>query len=201
MNIIQNLVSFKIGWVACVMFAAAGMPLLSLASVATVLVLHLLTVPAPAKEALLVVCAMAIGLAWESGLVALGLVSYTGHSGAWWAPMWIVAMWALFATTINHGLAWVKKYWVYAVLAGAIGGPMAFYGGAGLGAVSFTNTPLSLAIIGIGWALMLPLLALVAETIIDSSMLEPGVRKHRGMPAVRLAAQVQSLVNRGDAIR
>lgn len=201
MNIIQNLVSFKIGWVACVMFAAAGMPLLSIASVAAVIVLHLMTVAAPAKESLLLLGAIAIGLLWESGLVAMGLVGYTGHSSSWAAPLWIVAMWALFATTINHGLAWVKKFWVYAVLAGGIGGPMAFYGGAKLGAVTFEQTGLALLVIGAGWALLLPLLALLAETIIDSEILEPREEVKPAPAPLRLVTQVQALLNRGDAIQ
>lgn len=201
MNIIQNLISFKVGWVACVMFAAAGMPLMSIASVGAVIALHLITVAAPAKEALFLLSAMVVGLAWESGLVALGVVGYTEHTSVWLAPLWIVAMWALFATTINHGLSWVKKYWVYAVLAGALGGPMAFYGGAGLGAVTFENTALALLVIGAGWAILLPLLVLIAETIIDSTYLEPAAAKTRAASPVRLAAQIQTLVNRGDAIQ
>ena len=200
MNVLKNLVLFKLGWVACVMFAAAGRPWLSLLSVGVVVLLHLPQLAAPAKEALLLGAAVLLGLAWESSLVALGIVQYPGHEHAWLAPAWILAMWALFATTINHGLAWVKRYWLYAALAGGIGGPMAFYAGANLGAVSFPNMPLALTVIGIGWAVLLPLLALIAETIIDSTLFEPKAGERPTAPSARLAAQVQSLVQRGDAL-
>jgi hypothetical protein len=200
MNIVRNLITFKIGWVACVMFAAAGQPLLSLLSVAAVVALHLSTVAAPAKETLLLLLASLLGLVWESALVAFGLVEYAGANGAWLAPAWIIAMWTLFATTINYGLSWVKRFWVYAALAGAIGGPMAFWGGSRMGAVVFPDLTAALLVIGIGWAFLLPLLALLAESITDSTLFEPGYQR-RGLPVPRVAAQVQSLVNRGEAIR
>ncbi|MEJ2534421.1 MAG: DUF2878 domain-containing protein [Gammaproteobacteria bacterium] len=200
MNILRNLVLFKLGWIGCVMFAAAGKPWLSLLSVLIVVALHLPQLAAPLKEALLLATAVLIGLLWESALVALGIVEYPGHDHAWLAPVWILAMWALFATTINHGLAWVKRYWVYAALAGAIGGPMAFYAGANLGAVAFPNTTLAMVVIGAGWAVLLPLLALLADTIIDSTLFEPRDRSRPAAPSARLAAQVQSLVQRGDAL-
>lgn len=174
---IKNLVLFKLGWVACVMFAAAGQPLLATASVAFVTVIHLVSVPLAVKEAMLLAAAALIGLAWESFLVFTGLLQYPGHAASGTlAPYWIVAMWVLFATTINYGLRWTKKSWAVAFIAGLVGGPMAFYGGASLGAVEFSHTLLALAVIGVGWAVLLPALTWIADTIIDSPWLEPEAR-------------------------
>ena len=179
---IKNLVMFKIGWVACVGLAAAGQPLWATAAVAAVVALHLLSVPVMVKEALLLSSAAVIGLAWESLLVWSGLLSYPA-SGEFTplAPYWIVAMWVLFATTINHGLSWTKRSWHVSALAGMIGGPMAFYGGAAMGAVEFSHTLTALAVIGAGWAVLMPLLVLVSDTIIDNAWLEP--RDAHGKPA------------------
>jgi hypothetical protein len=85
-------------------------------------------------------------------------------------------MWVLFATTINYGLAWVKRSWLISAGMGLIGGPLAFFAGAGLGAVTFTNTPLALVVIGVGWAVLLPLVVLISDTIADSGFLEPNSR-------------------------
>lgn len=172
-HVIRNLAFFKVGWVACVMFAAAGEPLLASLSVAAVAAVHLASVKAPVKEALLLLAAAAIGLGWESFMVWTGLVQYPGHENALLAPYWIVAMWVLFATTINHGLRWTKRTLWMASLAGLLGGPMAFFGGMNLGAVEFSHTAAALTVIGLGWALLLPVLTLVADTIIDSTVLEP----------------------------
>jgi hypothetical protein len=89
------------------------------------------------------------------------------------APYWIVAMWVLFATTINHGLRWAKRSAWVAALAGLFGGPAAFYGGMKLNAVAFSDPVIALGVIGIGWALLLPALVVIADTIIDSPWLEP----------------------------
>ncbi len=174
---IQNLALFKAGWIACLLLAALGRPTLAVIAVALVVGLHLVRHAAPAKEALLLASASAIGLVWESIVVSSGLIQYTGSaSDAMIAPMWIVAMWALFATTINQGFRWMKRNWVLAAAMGLIGGPLAFIGGVGMGAAEFSNTPLALAVIGAGWMLLLPLLCLIADSIIDSPVLEPRAR-------------------------
>ncbi len=179
---LKNLALFKLGWIACIFFAVAGQPALAVLSVAVVVALHLLTVPLATKEAILLAASAVIGFAWESTLVGVGLVSYpAGSDVAPMAPYWIVAMWVLFATTINHGLRWVKKSWVIAMAAGAIGGPLAFYSGAAMGAAEFNSTLLALAAIGAGWAVILPVLSLVADTIIDSEWLEPGPSQEKAM--------------------
>jgi len=45
-----------------------------------------------------------------------------------------------------------------ASLFGALGGPMSFLAGEKAGAVSFSNASTALVIIGLGWAVLLPLL-------------------------------------------
>lgn len=183
MKSFQNLVLFKLGWVACILFAAKGYPVLSIASVAVVAGIHLARVAVPAKEALFLVCAGALGLVWESIVVNTGLLQYVGVDGnAWIAPAWIIAMWVLFGTTINHGLSWLKRHWVLPFTFGLLGGPMAFFAGSRMGAVEFTDTFMALAVLGAGWAVLLPLACLISDTITDSELLEPGTRR-RSSPA------------------
>jgi hypothetical protein len=174
MKSLQNLVLFKLGWVACILFAAAGQPLLSILSVALVAGIHLARVAVPAKEAMFLLIAGLLGLVWESIVVNTGLLQYIGTDGAdWVAPAWIVAMWVLFGTTINHGLSWLKRHWALSVSFGLFGGPMAFYAGSKMGAVQFTDTILALGVLGAGWALLLPLACLISDTITDSEWFEP----------------------------
>ena len=192
---IQNLAFFKIGWLACILLAAAGKPALATLAVAVVVVLHLARAPVPVKEALLLAIAGLIGLGWESLVVFSGLIEYPAISSAYpLAPFWIVAMWVLFATTINHGLKWIKRHWAIAALAGAVGGPMAFYGGAAMGAAQFSEPALALAVIGAGWAVLLPLLAIISDTIIDSEWLEPGPTFDRKRPNIVPARPASELL-------
>ena len=174
---VKNLLFFKIGWLACVAFAAAGKPAMASLAVAAVALAHIVSVAAPRKEILLLAVAAVIGLAWESLLVKLGLVEYVGHASSWLAPYWIVAMWVLFATTVNHGLRWAKRAPWIAAVAGLAGGPMAFYGGMKMGAVVFPDATLSLTVIALGWGVLLPLLTWIADSIIDMEWLEPVRRR------------------------
>ena len=74
------------------------------------------------------------------------------------APYWMVALWALFATTLNVSLRWLRaRPWLGALL-GALGGPAAYYAGARLGALELATAGAGLGAIAIGWAVLTPLL-------------------------------------------
>ena len=158
-GIIINLSLFKAGWLASVITAAASMPIVGTAVIGVAVLVHLLRSDDSLGEFRLLALAASIGLVWESALVVAGLVEYSAGSAIpGTAPYWIVAMWVLFATTLNVGMRWLHKNLIVASIAGAIGGPLSFLAGEKAGAVSFSNPVLSLAVIGLGWAVFLPLL-------------------------------------------
>lgn len=162
-SILINLLSFKAGWAASVVGAAASVPAAGAAAAGAIVVLHLRRARLVRAELMLLVSAALIGFAWESALVAAGLLRYeTGVLLPGFAPYWIVAMWILFATTLNVGMRWLRRSPWVAAIAGATGGPLAFVAGERLGAVSFSEPAAALAVIGIGWALLLPLLVQLA---------------------------------------
>ena len=122
---IRNLVLFKLGWIACVFFAAAGEPLMATLAVGAVVAAPLYLAPVVVKEAMLLAAAAVIGMAWESLLVFAGIVSYPGYAASMpLAPYWIVAMWLLFATLLNKSLRWLHGRTVAAAVVGLIGGPL-----------------------------------------------------------------------------
>ncbi len=158
-SLIINLTLFKAGWIACVFGAAAGLPEVGAAAVAVAAGVHLWLARDARSEGLLLALAAALGLSWESALVATGVVSYdVGVLLPGIAPYWIVAMWILFATTLNSGMRWLRKSLVLASVAGAIGGPMSFLAGQKAGAVTFSDPVLALSLIGAGWAALLPIM-------------------------------------------
>ncbi len=163
MQSLLNIVLFKAGWIAVVATAANSLPLAGTLAVAGIVVVRLAQAENRAAEARLLAAAGAIGLAWETLLVGAGLVAYpSGTLVPGIAPYWIVAMWLLFATTLNVSMRWLRRHMLVAALAGAIGGPLAFWAGASAGAVTFPEPLVSLAAIGIGWAVLLPLLVQLA---------------------------------------
>ena len=139
------------------------MPIVGVAAVAAAVAVHLLLARDARSEGILLLLAAALGLSWESALVATGVVGYdVGHILPGIAPYWIVAMWVLFATTLNSGMRWLRRSLPLASIAGAIGGPMSFFAGYKAGAVTFADTGVALTLIGIGWALLLPLMVRAA---------------------------------------
>ncbi len=154
-----NLTLFKAGWLASVFAAAASVPIVGTTVIGIAVVVHLMRSAAPQDEIRLLALAAALGFLWESLLVYAGIVQYgTNAALASTAPYWIVAMWALFATTLNVGMRWLRKNLLVASVFGGLGGPMSFLAGEKAGAVSFADPLTALLVIGLGWAVLLPLL-------------------------------------------
>ena len=167
MNLILNFGVFHIGWLACVIGAASNMSLLGSSIAILLIALHLYRVTDFRAELYLVLAAAAIGFSWETLLLSQHWLAYAGTAalGSSLAPYWLVVMWALFATTINVSMAWMKGRWLLAVVMGAVFGPMAFIAGEKLGAVEFIDNQRALIALSLGWAILMPLILWVAERI------------------------------------
>ncbi|MEY6433397.1 DUF2878 domain-containing protein [Thioalkalicoccus limnaeus] len=166
MPVVINMIAFQIGWFASVIGGAQHWPWLGVCVVALVAAVHLGRAVRPGIEALLLLTATMIGTLWEGLLVGFGLIRYpSGLFADWLPPIWIVALWVVFASTLNVSLRWLRGRWRLAMVMGAIGGPMAFAAGERLGAATFPDPVLSLTVIGAGWALMTPLLVWLAERL------------------------------------
>jgi len=72
------------------------------------------------------------------------------------APHWIVALWMLFGTTLNVSLRWLRRMPAAAVVLGAIGGPLAYWGGARLGGMTVAAPLAATLALALGWAVLTP---------------------------------------------
>ena len=166
MTLLVNFIGFQVGWFACVLGAANDKELLGMIVALGVITYHVVTQGDSRKELKLVLAATAIGLLWETWVLNLDILRYPSHSELlFWPPSWLIMMWALFATTINLSMGWLKGRWVLALFMGAIFGPLAFIGGEKLGAVVFLDSTQSIVTLSIGWGLLMPLLLWIAERI------------------------------------
>jgi len=166
MALLVNFIGFQVGWFACVLGAAKDKELLGMIIALGVIICHVATQGDSRKELKLVLIASAIGLIWETWVLNLDILRYPSHPEAlFWPPTWLIMMWALFATTINLSMAWLKGRWVLSVLMGAVFGPLAFIGGERLGAVVFLDSTLSIITLSVGWGLLMPLILWIAERI------------------------------------
>jgi len=156
---LANLVLTQIGWFACVLGAARGLPWLGTGFALAVVGWHLWRAPRGGVEAKLVLAAMAVGSTFDAAMQASGSLAFVnGHWLASLGPHWMTALWALFGMTLNVTLRWLKGRWLLCALLGAVAGPLSFVGGAKLGAATLVDPTLALGLLAIGWAAMLPLL-------------------------------------------
>jgi len=79
------------------------------------------------------------------------------------APGWILALWALFATTLNASLRWLKGRPVLAVSLGAVVGPLSYVAGVKLGAVALVEPASGYAALVVEWAVAMPVLMALAD--------------------------------------
>lgn len=89
----------------------------------------------------------------DSALTAAGLLRFGDASTA---PLWMAGLWVAFAATLGSSLSWLRgRPWI-AALFGALGGPLAYGGGARLEALGTTAT--GLGAVAVEWALAAPAL-------------------------------------------
>jgi Protein of unknown function (DUF2878) len=158
MSLVLNVVLFQVGWFACVLGAAYGLPLIGALAAGVIIAWHLARAVEPKKEMALIAAAILVGALFETLLVQAGWVRFaTGVLVEGTAPYWMVALWGIFATTLNVSLRSLRPHLGLAALLGAIGGPAAYYAGTRLGALEFTAASAAIAI-GIGWAILTPAL-------------------------------------------
>ncbi len=166
LRLVLNVIAFQFGWFACVLGAAHDQPWLGSAVVAVLVAVHLATAIRPAVEVRLVAAALVIGLVWETLLLAGGWIEYsTGVVWAGVAPLWIVMLWALFAITLNSSLGWLKGRLLVAAVFGAVGGPLAYWGGVRLGALVFVEPLFAVIALAVGWAVLTPMLVVLAQRL------------------------------------
>lgn len=160
-----NFALFQSGWFGVVLSGAAKEPVLATGIAGAVLIVHLFYAPRPAPELRLALMAGGLGLILDSLLMGLGLLGFSsGQWVPWAAPHWIVAMWMMFATTLNSSLSWLKGRFGLAAALGAMAGPLAYFGGARLGAVELHDTlGFSLLGVALAWLVAMPLLAWLAQ--------------------------------------
>jgi hypothetical protein len=164
LNILINAVAFQLGWLACVLGGANQLPWAGTLAAALIVAWHLSIARQPGRELILLAAVGVLGAVWDSLLVAAGWLSYpSGTLLPNTAPYWIVAMWVLFASTLNVSLRWLRGRWLMAATLGASGGPLAYYAGAALGGVSVTAPWIAYSALALGWAAFMPLLTVLAK--------------------------------------
>jgi hypothetical protein len=155
-----NFVLFQIGWFACVL----GGDWLALGFTAVALIIHARVVSQHNQEWWLIVGLAAFGVAWDSSLAAMGVLHFE-QALPIGIPLWLVCLWLLFASTVFHSMAWLQVKMPLAVVFGAIFGPLSYVTGARLGVAELGDPVMSVAVMAVGWSIILPAALLVAKRL------------------------------------
>ncbi len=159
MKTLFPLVAFNVGWFACVLGGAQGWPILGSLVALAIVTTHISLSARPAQEIQLALFSGLIGVLFESLLAGAGLLSFqSGVILPGTAAIWIVVMWINFAPLLNTAFRFLQGKPILAALVGLAGGPLAYLGGQGLGAVEIHGGIAGLAVIGVIWAISMPLL-------------------------------------------
>lgn len=165
-QMIINIAGFQIGWFSCVLMAVEGIPSIGILIALLIVLLHIMSSSNRNRIIAILAITCLAGSMWDSLLINLGIFEFSSSNPvAEIVPVWIMAMWLVFATTLNVSLRWLyNRYWL-AMLLGAIAGPAAYHGGAALGGMTITGGINANLIIAAGWSIILPALIYVTQTI------------------------------------
>jgi hypothetical protein len=160
-----NLLGYQAVWFGTVIAASRGMPWIGVALAVAFVLLQWSLSHERRSDLRLVACALLIGLVLDGSIAASGLLRYTASTPPLAAPAWILALWAAFALTLNHSLAFLRGRVDWAIVLGALGGPLAYAGAArGFHALEFEAPAWRGAMaLALGWSITMPMLAVLAQ--------------------------------------
>jgi hypothetical protein len=161
-----NVILFQVAWFAAVLGAARGMLWLGPVAMIPTLVIHLAFQENRRGEVKLLLVAGLLGFLFDTTFVAGGVFTPLQHLFPRpFSPPWMICLWLNFAATLNVSMAWLRERYILAAAFGAVGGPLAYYSGAKLGATEALPTTTGMLLLAIGWGIMTPLLVRLARAL------------------------------------
>lgn len=162
-----NLGIFYITWFICVVWR---MPW-AVAAAAVAIAFHLVWVRPGVGEWRVLIACSAVGIVVDSLLTLTGVFNFQTVVGGdvfgeTLAPLWLMALWLVFATTLNVSMKPLSNKLMLAGPLGAIMGPLSYWLGLKLNAVSFPlGVPITLSLLALIWAILLPVLLGIANRL------------------------------------
>ncbi|MBB5320596.1 DUF2878 domain-containing protein [Marinobacter oulmenensis] len=159
---ILNFIIFQVGWFICVLQPG----LTSAGVVALLLAAHFVLVSQRRyPELQFIGFGVVLGGLLDTLWFRTGLLAIPGQDIVQLAPPWLVAIWAVFLSTLCHSLDWVGRVrWLPFTLA-PVAGPFAYWAASELGAVTLPEGLLSIAALAVGWLVLFPLLLFIRRSL------------------------------------
>jgi len=157
---VANAMLFHLSWIAIVLAQSSA---IALAVVAAHLLVHFALLGRGRGEVGLVAGVAAAGVVLDQLLFLAGVFNLDGRAAL--APLWLMCLWPVFATTLLHAFAGLHGRPVVAAVLGAVGGAAAYVAGVRLSAVDFGSALWGPLILALLWAALLPLLLGIAARV------------------------------------
>ena len=159
--IIFNIIAFQLLWWACVLSAKHGLDWLVLIVTVAYIFVHFCWIE-PKQQFWPLILTAIIGCVFDQYLFMTDWIRFNHHpTMSAYIPLWMIALWLGFATTLNLSMHWLQHRLLLAASLGAVFGPLAYLGAQQLEAVTLTHPLESLVCIAIEWGLALPLLLFI----------------------------------------
>ncbi|MEM8976709.1 MAG: DUF2878 domain-containing protein [Pseudomonadota bacterium] len=158
---ILAILRFQAVWLVFVIGAANGLWLPGVVGAAGLIAIQCAYSPNIGRELAFFLVTILVALAAELAFSGFQSITYAAHwPDGYFAPVWIFGLWLAFATAIPATrFLLVSNATLKSVPLGLVFGPLAYYGAARYGAITILEPFwISLAIVGIVWALAFPAL-------------------------------------------
>ena len=123
---------------------------------------HYVSYSEPQEKRLLLIYAVQD---FDGQFEAFGVYQFSNDT--WPIPLWLLALWLIFSTTLSHGLRWCwsGKLWI---ITGAFGAALTYVGGATLGDLEFPfGEPVTVMTLTACWALYFGLIRVMTQEILN----------------------------------
>jgi len=151
-----NAALFQAGWIVCVMERG----LLALGATLLILAIHGYRYRRDPGEWSVIAGVGLLGIAQDTLLMHAGVLQFTTQL---LPPLWLICIWMLFATTLQHSFHWLHNRKPVAAILGAVAGPLSYLAGERLGALTINHE--WLPALAATWALAMPGFLLLNQSI------------------------------------
>lgn len=155
-----NLIAFQMLWLLLVFSAFYDFERLAVVLLGVWLCVHVYFSKHRWADVRLLLLALALGPLCDTLLLHLELVEYRGRVlVAGFPPLWIYAQWANFSQLFNYSFGFLRGRPLFCVFMALVSAPLAYTGGARLGAAVLVEPHwIPLIFVALSWAMVLPLL-------------------------------------------
>jgi pheromone shutdown protein TraB len=158
-----NLIGFNLSWFGLVYWGNAFIPI----SV-SLLLMHLYFYGRKNHELLLILIITLIGVIVDSLLQHLNVFvfEYSTH-----IPLWLITLWACFASTISHSLDFLSRHKALQVLVGGLLAPLSYLAGYKLNAVDITfSISTTYLILSLIWGVLFICFYAIKDTLANNEV-------------------------------